>query len=53
MHIESEVNNVMNWARMDSIKMFLVYISSTLRDMSPHFKILNIMLGSWRPYRNE
>ena len=38
------------WARMESIRGFLLYFNSTYTDMTPYLKGLSLTLYSWRPY---
>ena len=43
----------MSRARMESIRGFLVYVSSTYRNMTPYLKGFHLTLYSLRPYRDE
>ena len=48
--MDLEDSGVIHRPRMDSIKGFLLYVTSTYMDMIPYLKVLSLMLYSWRPY---
>ena len=43
--------NDMNSSRLDSIRVFLIYVSRTDRDMNPYLKGLHMILYNRRPHR--
>ena len=43
----------MNWARMESTRGFLVYVSRMYKYINPYLKGLNPTLDGWRTYRDE
>ena len=53
MGMEQEVREGMPISRIESIRGFLVYLSSTYRDMNPYVKGVILTLYIWRLYRDE
>ena len=51
--MDMEDSEGMHWARMESIRGFLLYVARKFRDMTPYFKGLSLKLSSWRPYIDE
>ena len=44
--MEQEVSEGMHWARMESIRGFLVYVYRTYKDVNPYLKGVNLTLDS-------
>ena len=42
-----------NWARLESIRGFLIYVTSKYRDMNPYSKGLHLTLDSWILFRDK
>ena len=53
MTMEREGRYGMSRERMDSIRGFLVYVSSTYKYMTPYLKGVNLTLDSWIPFRDK
>ena len=51
--MEREGRYGMSRERMDSIRGFLVYVSSTYKYMTPYLKGVNLTLDSWIPFRDK
>ena len=48
--MELEDSEGVHLTRMESIKGFLIYVTSAYRDKTPYLKGLHLMLYSWIPY---
>jgi len=46
-------SNVFNHKELESIWGFLIYVIRTYPAFTPYLKGIHLMLGSWRPHRNE
>ena len=48
--MDMEDSEGMHWARMESIRGFLLYVTRKYWDMTPYLKGLSLTLDSWRLY---
>ena len=49
--MELEDSEGVHWARMESIRGFLIYVAIKYRYMNPYLKGLRLTLDVWIPYR--
>ena len=49
--MELEDSEGVHWARMESIRGFLIYVAIKYRYMNPYLKALRLTLDVWIPYR--
>ena len=48
--MDLEDSEGMHWARMESIRGLLLYVTRTYRDITPYFKGMSLTLDIWRLY---
>ena len=51
--MDLEDSEVIHRVRVESIRGFLLYVTSTYRDMTPFLKGLSLMLDGWRPHKEK
>ena len=51
--MDMEYSEVIHQARMESIRGFLLYITSKYRYMTNYLKVLSLTRDSWIPYIDE
>ena len=52
-NMELEDSEGINWARMESIIGFLIYISRKYRDIYIYLKGIHLTMDIWIPYRDK